>query len=136
MTLKSILGGLKETVSLICKDLQKIRERITAVEGRVSDLEDQMPPFTRNARMAAQQVIQANNRADDIKNHLKHNNVHIAVLPERVEGRDPTVFVEKWLQEIFGKESFTPVCGIAGTLYTTPPVLYPTKLHASQTVKL
>lgn len=36
------LGGLRE-VSLLRQDLQKIRERTTVVEGRISDLEDQLP---------------------------------------------------------------------------------------------
>lgn len=30
-------------------------------------------PLTRDARMAAQQVIQANNRADDIENHKAYH---------------------------------------------------------------
>lgn len=59
-------------------------------------------------------------------------------LPEKVEGHDPIAFVEHWLQEIFGKESFTPVCSIAGTPYTAPapPAWYPTQLHASQALEL
>lgn len=35
---------LKERESLLRQDLQKIREITTAVEGWVSDLEDQLPP--------------------------------------------------------------------------------------------
>lgn len=75
--LKECFGGLKETVSLLRQDIQKIRERTMAVEGWVSDLEDQMPPLTRDAKMAAQQVIPANNRANDIENCLRRNNVGI-----------------------------------------------------------
>ena len=49
-----------------------------------------------------------NNRADDIENRLRRNNVRIVGLPEKTEGRDPTTFIESWLVEIFGKEAFSP----------------------------
>lgn len=59
--------------------------------------------------MAFQQVAAANERADDIENCLGRNNVRIVGLPEKVGGRDPTVLVERWLLEIFGKDAFTPL---------------------------
>lgn len=37
------LGGLTEEVSLLRHNLQKIRERTTAAEGQISDLEDKLP---------------------------------------------------------------------------------------------
>lgn len=49
-------------------------------------------------------------RAEDIENQLRRNNIHMVGLPEKVEDRDPTEFVERWLVEIFFKEAFTSVC--------------------------
>ncbi|XP_073467611.1 uncharacterized protein [Aquarana catesbeiana] len=92
--LKEKFGGPRETVSLLRQDLQKIRERTTAVEGRVSDMEDQMPPLTRDVRIATQQAFQALNKTDDIENRLRCNNVRIVGLTEKMEGRDPTAFVK------------------------------------------
>lgn len=44
-TVKDRLGGLTEEVSLMRQDMQKIRERTTAAESRISDLGDKLPPL-------------------------------------------------------------------------------------------
>lgn len=67
------------------------------------------PPLTRDVGAATQNTFQALNKTDDIENRLRRNNVRIVGLPEKVEGRDPTVFVGGWLQEVFGKEAFSPI---------------------------
>lgn len=33
--------------------------------------------------------------------------MRIVGLPEKVEGRDPTQFIEQWMADVFGKEAFT-----------------------------
>lgn len=43
-------------------------------------------------------------RAEDFENHLRRNNVCIVGLPEKVDGRDPTQFVEQWMADEFGKD--------------------------------
>lgn len=95
-TLKYQFGGLREE-ALLCQDLQKIWERMTAVESRVSDIDNKLPPLAREARMANQLAQETNNRAEDMENHLCQNNNQIVGLPEKTGGRDPTTFVESWL---------------------------------------
>lgn len=68
--LKEKFGGLRETATLLWQDLQKIRERTTAMEGRVSDVEDQLPPLNRDVRMTTQQAFQALNKTNKIENQL------------------------------------------------------------------
>lgn len=53
--LKEWIGGLTETVSLLRQDLQKIQEMTAALEGRISDLENQLLPLPRDTRVAIQQ---------------------------------------------------------------------------------
>lgn len=118
--LKVQFGGLAESVSLLRQDLQKIRERTTAAEGRISDIEDQLPPLARDTRAAAQQAAQNTAKTDDIENRLRRNNVRIVGLPEKVEGRDPTTFVEDWLLETFGKEAFSAIFAVERA-HRTPP---------------
>lgn len=66
--LKEQFGGLTEVVSLLRQNLQKTREHTTAVEGRISDMEDHLTPsLTRDARKAAQMAA-ANEKTDDIEN--------------------------------------------------------------------
>lgn len=43
-------GGLKEEVSLIRQDIQKIRERTTAVESRISEIKDKFPTMIRESQ--------------------------------------------------------------------------------------
>lgn len=134
--LKEQFGGLTETVSLLRKDFQKIRERTTAVEARISEVEDQMPPITRDNRKALLQAAQATAKTDDIENHLRRNNVRIVGLPERVEGRDPTAFIEQWLQDIFGKEAFTSLFAVERAHRTPPRPLPPGNLPRSVLARL
>lgn len=54
-----------------------------AVKGRISEVENQIPPLTRDARTALQQAAQANTKTDEIENRLWRDNVHIVGLPER-----------------------------------------------------
>ena len=100
-------GSLEEEVGLIRHDIQKMRERTTAVEGRISDLEDRMPPLIRETQNTSRLARAVDMRAEDFENRLRRNNVRIVGLPEKVEGRDPTQFVEQWMAEVFGKDSFT-----------------------------
>ena len=46
-------------------------------------------------------------------------------LPEKVEGRDPTSFVETWLQDIFGREAFTALFAVERAHRTPPRPLPP-----------
>lgn len=74
--------------------------------GRVSDIEDQLPPLDRH-KVTLRLAKDANDRAEDMENCLQRNNVRIVGLPEHAEGRDPTVFVKNWLLELFVKEAFS-----------------------------
>lgn len=95
-------------MSLLRQALQKIWECTITVESRVSDVEDKVPPVAREAHVAHQLAKDTINRADDMENHLRRNNICIVGLPEKTEGRDPTTFVAGWLLEVFGKEAFPP----------------------------
>lgn len=43
-SLNANMGGLKEEVLLIRQDMRQFKERVGELEGRVSDMEDQLPP--------------------------------------------------------------------------------------------
>ena len=106
------VNTVREELSLLRQDLQKMRERTTAVESRVSEIEDRMTPIEREAKAAYQLAREATDRAEDFENRLRRNNVRIVGLPEKVEGRDPTAYVEGWLLDIFGKNSFSPLFAV------------------------
>lgn len=107
-TFKSYLRSLSEDVAVIRHDLQEIRERTTATESRISDLEDKLPSLMRDSQTTKQLAGVNSSRAEDPENHVRRNNVRIIGLPQKMEGRDPTEFIEHWLLDIFGKDAFTP----------------------------
>lgn len=86
--LQARFGGLKEKVSLIRQDIQKIMLiRETQSTTRLARATDMC--------------------AEDFENCLRLNNVCIVGLPEKVESRYPMQFVEQWMADVFGKEAFT-----------------------------
>lgn len=44
-------------------------------------------------------VKEAKDRAEDLEDRLRRNNILIGGLSERVEGKNPTEFVESWFLE-------------------------------------
>lgn len=72
-----------------------VQEHTSAVEGRVSSLEDEMHPVKRD--IAANNVVVQRhaNHIDDMENHLRRNNVRILGFPEKIEGRNPTAYIEQ-----------------------------------------
>lgn len=113
-TTKEQFGSNAKEVSLLRQDLQKIRECTTAVESRVSEIEDQVPPLARDTNSAYQMAKEANDRADDLENRLRRNKIRIVGLPEKVEGRDPTAYLESWLLDIVAR-MFPPLFAVEHT---------------------
>lgn len=44
---------------------------------------------------------------DEMENRPRRHNVRVIGLPERCEGSCPEEFMEKWLWEVFGAETFS-----------------------------
>lgn len=84
--------------------MQKVWERTSALGGRVRNLEDEMGPLQRDLKVVGLQTNHHANCIDDLENRLRRNSVHILALPEHMEGRNPTEFIEKWLLDLFEKQ--------------------------------
>lgn len=106
---------------------------MTAVERRVSDIEDKLPLVAWESHVTHQLAKDTNNGADDMENCLRHNNICTVGLLEKTEGRDLTSFVEGFLIVIFAKNSLSLFFTIerahctAGHPHTTrhPPETHP-----------
>lgn len=83
---------------------KKTWERTTALEGRISLIED-INQLKQEMKAISEKVNLYSSKIEDMENRLRRNNVKMMGLPERCEGSSPTGFMEKWLLEIFGKES-------------------------------
>lgn len=79
------------------------------MESRISDLEDKLPTLIAESYSTTRLAHDNRDKADDIENRLRCNNVCIVGLTEKVEGRDSNEFVEKCLLDTFGHYAFTPL---------------------------
>lgn len=111
----SLTGKIEEVkidVGLLRQDLQSLRGRVREVEDRVSQMEDAVAPI--HPKVAELEKV-ANSwvqRADDLENRLRRNNLRILGLPERTEGQHPCEFMEQWLKELLPDARFSPLFAI------------------------
>lgn len=99
---------MKEGILPIRQDMQKIREKAATLEGRVSLIEDDLPPLIQDVHMTSPKVSDNVARAENMENRLHRSNAHIVGMPEKDEGKNPVEFIEHWLTATFGKNNLTP----------------------------
>lgn len=103
-SLSTQFNHLREDVINMRQDMQKVRQRTSAVEGWIATLEDEMSLIQRDFKELGVQSGRYANRMDDLENRLRRNNVRILCIPERLEVGKPTEFIEHWLLEVFDKQ--------------------------------
>lgn len=101
------MRGIKEELSLVRHELQKTVERITAAEGRISQIEDDLHPMKQEVKVLKDQMSKVAEKMDEMENRLRRDNVRLVGLPEKSEGLNPIAFLENWVIEVFGKETFS-----------------------------
>lgn len=106
--LSTEVKGMKEGLLHIRQDMQKIRERATALEGRVSSIEDELPPLAQEMHITSNKADESAARIEDMENRLRRSNIRIVGMPEKSEGKHPAEFIEAWLADTFGKNNLTP----------------------------
>lgn len=84
----------------------------SALEGRMSTVEDDMAPMQRDLKYNCHLTVQNAARLNDLKNRMRRNNVRALVIPERAEGKKPVAFIEQWLLSTFGKDTFSPLFAV------------------------
>lgn len=106
----SLTGKIEEVkidVGLLRQDLQNLRGRVGEVEDRVSTLEDTTAPIPLKVMELEKAAAAWVQRADDLENRLRRNNLRILGLPERSEGQHPCDFTERWLKELLPEAHFS-----------------------------
>lgn len=101
------MKGVKEDLILVRQDLQKTAERTTALEGRTSQLEDDILPLIKEVKNMKEQMARYTSKMDELENRNRRDNVRMVGLPEKSKGPNPIELLEKWLVEFFGRESFS-----------------------------
>lgn len=101
------MKGVKEDLTLVRQDLQKTAERTTVLEGRVSQIEDDISPLIKEVKSMKEQISKHASKMEEMENRSRRDNVRLVGLPEKSEGPNPIEFLENWLVELFGKDSFS-----------------------------
>lgn len=106
------LRGLKEELRSMSQELQKVAERTSILEERLSQVEDVLHPIRQEFKIMQTQLDVHKFKMDKMENRLHRSNVRVMGLPERSEGSCPEAFMEKWLREVFGTETFSHLFAI------------------------
>lgn len=70
-------------MALVRQDLQKINQWVEATEGRISAVEDQLPPMQKALKTATQHIDALMIKVDDLDNGSRRNNVRLVGVPEK-----------------------------------------------------
>lgn len=112
MSLTGKMEEIKVDIGLRRQDKQKVREHVTETEHRISSLEDDLFPAPNRVAKAEKQISFWSQKAEDLENRLRRNNLRIAGLSERTEGQNPEDFVEAWLKTTFLETKFSSAVGM------------------------
>lgn len=101
------IKGVKLEVNLVRHDMQKLHDRTAALEGRMSNVEDEVVPLQRELHHVQSYTAGNTVCIEDIENRLRRNNVRAMGIPEKAEGKNLVAFIENWLTNTFGEDSFS-----------------------------
>lgn len=104
--------SFQEDLTRARHDIQKVAERTTRVENRVSEVEDMVAPLQHDVRKHNLSVAALLAKTDDLENRARRNNVRLVGVPEKVEGSNPSDYFETWILNTFGKETLTAMYAV------------------------
>lgn len=107
-TLTVKIDHVKTEATLIHRDMDRFRERVTEVERRVSSMEDTQRDHHADLQILKSKVKVLEARAEDAKNRNRRNNLWVLGLPEGAEGSDPVTSMEQLLPSLLPKGRFSP----------------------------
>lgn len=116
-TLTGKIEQVQLDISLIRRDMDTFRTRLTEAERRVGDAEDVLQDHTVSLRTLQTKIKSLETRAEDAENRNRRNNLRIVGLPEGTEGTDPTSFTEKLLRELLPQAAFSDVFVVGSTSF-------------------
>ena len=96
----SKLDGVSEMI-------KEITERMKVAEERISGTEDDVVQLGTRTNFLESQIKLLIERADELENRSRRNNVRIVGLIEEEEGRDACTFLENWIPSILGMSDTT-----------------------------
>lgn len=87
--------------------IKEVTERMKVAEERISGTEDEVVQLRTCTNTLEAQVKLLIERADDMENRCRRNNLRIVGLLENEEGQDACKFLENWIPSILGMNDTT-----------------------------
>ena len=101
-----IIANLTAQISSNHATIAKHDQTIQAIETAMNDFDGRMVKMESTLSCLAKENEQLKQKVDDLENRPRRCNIRITGIPEGEEGKQPTSFIESFLQEVFGAEAF------------------------------
>ncbi|KAK7945536.1 hypothetical protein WMY93_001264 [Mugilogobius chulae] len=97
------LANIEQAVSTLSEQVQEMETRIGANEDNVTDA------LARISKME-KEIVFLREKSDDLENRSRRSNVRLINVPEKAEGNNMVIYIERLIPRLFGQEHFpTPV---------------------------
>ena len=100
------IEGVLRAVDGVKRDVSEFSNRLTEAEHRIGNTEDTVSTLEKTVATLQKQVDFLSAKAEDQENRSRRNNLRLINLPEGAEGRDAASFLERWLPEVLGTDTF------------------------------
>lgn len=95
---KQSLNRLETSVGEIKQQMEKLDERLTTVEHRVSNAEDRSIRHERALGYLLRREARLTAKQDDMENRLRRNNIRVYGIPEEAEGKEMVPFMVEFFR--------------------------------------
>ncbi|KAK7896356.1 hypothetical protein WMY93_021681 [Mugilogobius chulae] len=102
--LDSKFAEILKPVNEVSGKLDRLGDRIEAVEQRVSDLEDTAEATAPRLDSLESTLKKAVERLENYENQIRQQNIKIIGLKEGAEGSNPRMFFENWIPEVLNMD--------------------------------
>lgn len=112
--IQKLLAGMEEQIianlsaqisSNHATNITKHDQTIQAIETAMNDFDERMATMESTLSCLAKENEQLKLKVDDLENKFRRCNIRITGIPEE-EGKQPTSFIESFLQKVFGAQAF------------------------------
>ncbi|KAJ8416962.1 hypothetical protein AAFF_G00328400 [Aldrovandia affinis] len=102
----SKFDGVLTAINGIKSDFKHFSGRLGQAEDRIGDIEDSVAGHKTKIASLEKKVSELTSKMDDVENRNRRSNLRLVNLPERVEKGNAVAFLEKWLPDALGLETF------------------------------
>lgn len=105
-----IIAKLSAQLSANRAIIDQHHESIQQLETSVNVTQERLERLESTCAVLSKDNKELKVKLDDLENRSRRNNIRIIGLPEKVEGQQPTAFIDTLLREVFESEAFpTPL---------------------------